>query len=1000
MHTEAPRLAANPRPPADSRRLLAASVLTLSAGLLAATIVITTRPDEPLKYGWWITAGLGVAVAALHFMPRRTLVVSSNLETVNLDEVLFVPMLVIVVPWQSIVVASFASLAGSVLVRRSPLRIAFNLGQMLLATSAGIAVVALLGVRPTTTPGILDVLAGMAGALTLTATTALAVRCMVALATGARLLSLLRELTDRLMPWTGAVMLGGLGTIAIGTHPFAAVLAAGVVIFVHRAYAASFREVAARRHAERLQKTVISLRAHTDPNEIERDLKAAAEDLLGAASSNIVTAGEIGAADSLAAPLDAHRQLLVDERRGPGTWTDHERATLVTLAGVAGDVLRSAEMIARLRTITDSQSEAIIALDLNCDITFANPAARSMLGIDGADDNVGGPIDNRMSLHSRRRPIALAGMVARRIANREADATLIVADRPQLDVAYSITPLYADAAHVGAVLVLRDVSERRVLQDEMARRALHDELTGLPNRRLLLDRIDRALARSRRTGTKHGLIFFDLDRFKLVNDSYGHAVGDKLLLQVAARLRSNLSAADSLARLSGDEFVVLIEDVNTINNVVAVADRLLDVLRQPYELDGHRVYMSASMGVVLTEAGQDRTQVLAAADAAAYAAKAAGRDCYRVSTNDSVEIARTRLDLETRLRHGLDHHEFQVHFQPIVRMAAGEVVGVEALVRWDAPGRGMVVPSDFIPLAEETGLIVPLGRWVLEEACRTTQAWTLRYPERVPLSVSVNLSGVQFSQQLLVDEVASTLERTGLAATQLCLEITETVLMSDTAATVATLEALRDLGVRVAIDDFGTGYSALSYLRRFPIDVVKLDRSFISGLEIDHVDTEIVAAVVRLSTVLGISTVAEGVETDAQRAVLEEMGCPLMQGYLAARPLTADVFEDYWSQRNSQVGPGQLVRMPAPPRAPVAADPLAGPATDERVLGPGDVPEPDAQSASGTAITAEPSTGAQSSPTAGPDRPAPLDKTAQMDGIAEMDRNPGAELRRRDDRRS
>ncbi len=341
---------------------------------------------------------------------------------------------------------------------------------------------------------------------------------------------------------------------------------------------------------------------------------------------------------------------------------------------------------------------------------------------------------------------------------------------------------------------------------------------------------------------------------------------------------------------------MLVEDVATIENVTAVAERLLRVLREPHDLDGHRVYMSASIGVVLTESGQTRDQVLASADAAAYAAKAAGRDCFRVSTHDSEEVARSRLDLEARLRRSIENGDFHVRFQPIVRTDDGGVVGVEALVRWDAPDYGLMLPAYFIPLAEETGLIVPLGRWVLEQACRTVQTWTVRHADRAPLSVSVNLSALQFSQHELAEEVAATLARTGLAPAQLCLEITETILMSDTAATVATLETLRELGVRVAIDDFGTGYSALSYLKRFPTDVVKLDRSFIGELDVDQVDTEIVGAVVRLSAALGIVVVAEGVETEAQRSALLRMRCPLMQGYLAARPLVADDFEEYWSR--------------------------------------------------------------------------------------------------------
>ncbi len=884
------------RSPASARLLTIASLVVLAAGMVGAATVIAARWNVRVDYSLPIALCLGALLILLNLRPRRTLVVSSNLETINLDEVLFVPVVVMLPPQHSVLVLALASLAGSLAARRSWVKAVFNVGNILLAASAGLAVVALLGVEPTDEPGLAAALAGMAAALTMTTVTALAVRSMVAFATGARPGPLLREITQRFRPWVGAVTLGGVGTIAVGAYPLAAVLVAGVVVFVNRAYAATFRELSARQHAERLQRAVASLRTHTDPDDVGRDLEAAARDLLGAGTASIVGSDEALGQHTLSAPVDAGRHLRVSTRRGPGGWTEQDEQTLWTLAGVAGDVLRSAEMIARLRTITDSQSEGVIALDLDCRITFANPAARHMMGVDEFEEVTGGPIDSRLSLRHGSRPLAIAGMVAAQLVTHDADATLVALDRPRLDVAYSLTPLYAERVHVGAVVVLRDVTERRAFQDALAHRALHDELTDLPNRRLLMDRIDHALARSRRSGTKHGLLFFDLDRFKLVNDSFGHLVGDKLLVQVAARLRTVLSAADSLARLSGDEFVVLVEDVATIENVTAVAERVLGVLREPHDLDGHRVYMCGSMGVVLTESGQSRDQVLASADAAAYAAKAAGRDCFRVSTHDSEEVARSRLDLEARLRRSIDNGDFHVRFQPIVRTDDGEVVGVEALVRWDAPDYGLMLPAYFIPLAEETGLIVPLGRWVLEQACRTVQTWTVRHADRAPLSVSVNLSALQFSQHELAEEVAATLARTGLAPAQLCLEITETILMSDTAATVAMLETLRELGVRVAIDDFGTGYSALSYLKRFPTDVVKLDRSFIGELDVDQVDTEIVGAVVRLSAALGIVVVAEGVETEAQRSALLRMRCPLMQGYLAARPLVAHDFEEYWSR--------------------------------------------------------------------------------------------------------
>ncbi len=823
------------------------------------------------------------------------------METIQLDEVLFVPALVILEPWQSIAVVALASLAGSIKARRGWVKTVFNLGQMTLATSVGLSVVQLLGVTPTSAPNTRDALAGMVGVLALTTSSALSVRLMVSYASGAPLLPLLKEIGGRFLPWTGAVMLGGVGVIAVGAEPLSAVLVLGVVAFVHRAYAASVTQQAARRQSERLQEAILSLRSQTDPDTVREDLLYAARNLLGADIAEIVAEDEPDTAQVPSAPLYQGQRLRVAQRHGTGQWDDRDRHTLRTLAGVAGDILRSVDLITRLRTITNSQSEAVIALDMDARITFVNPAAVHMLHANDPDELLGQPVQEKLPLRRRRQRVDFATMVARQAVLQDADGALGPPDGDTLDIAFSMTPLRAEGAHVGAVLVLRDVTERRAFQDELTRRALHDELTGLPNRRLLLERMDHALARSTSTGLQHGLLFLDLDRFKLVNDSYGHMVGDKLLVQVANRLQGGLSPADSVARMSGDEFVVLIEDANEIEKVTAVAERLLQMLQDPFEVDGHHIFMSASIGVGLTRPGEGWDDALATVDAAAYSAKAAGRNTYAISTDTSVEKSRARLDLEVSLRQGLDDDQLELHYQPVVTTEDEEIVGVEALVRWRSPQRGVLWPQQFVPLAEETGLIVPMGRWVLEEACGAVREWTRDNPARRPLTVSVNLSALQFAQHRLVEDVAATLRSTGLPAAQLCLEITETVLMTDTTITTATLDALHDLGVRVAIDDFGTGYSSLSYLKRFPVDVVKLDRAFIEGVVTDPVDTEIAGAVIRLAAALGMQAVAEGVETDTQRRMLVQLGCPLMQGYITARPLPPAEFLDFW--RRSQGDP-------------------------------------------------------------------------------------------------
>jgi diguanylate cyclase (GGDEF)-like protein/PAS domain S-box-containing protein len=816
-------------------------------------------------------------------------------------------------PWQCLVVIGVASLAGSLVLRRHWEKTAFNLGMLLFSTSVAIGVVVLLQTQPDQSPKLKDVAVGMFAALVLTAISAVMVRGITAYHSGVPYLPLMRELSARILPWIGAVTLGGIAALSMGAEPWSAVLCIGVVMFFYRAYAASLVEQDGRLHAERLQQAIVSLRTHTDPSEVREDLVAATKDLLGAEVADIVPASAAESAGSTSAPLLDGQRLRIDKRMGsPEPWDANERDTLLTLAGVAGDVLRSADLIARLRTITNSQSEGVIALDMRTCITFANPAAVRMLGCTSDADVLGERIRDRLTLRNRRLPIDFTSMVEGQLVAHDADATLGPPDGDTLDIAYSITPLRAEGDHVGAVLVLRDVTERRAFQDELTRRALHDELTGLPNRRLLLERLDHAITRSSTTGLHHGLLFLDLDRFKLVNDSYGHIIGDKLLVQVAGRLRAGLSPADSVARMSGDEFIVLIEDAADMEAVTSVAEQLLQVMQEPFSVDGHHIFMSASIGVGLTQDDQGRDVVLAGIDAAAYAAKASGRNCYCVSTDASVDETRARLDLEVSLRHGLDENELELHYQPIVTSDSGSVVGVEALVRWRSPQRGILWPQQFVPIAEETGLIVPMGRWVLEDACRTLRQWTLDHPDRPPLRVSVNLSALQFAQHRLAEDVAETLAATGLPASQLCLEITETVLMSDTIGTVTTLNALHDLGVAVAIDDFGTGYSSLSYLKRFPIDVVKLDRTFIEGLVTDDVDVEIASAVIRLTEALHMSTVAEGVETDSQRQMLVKLGCPFIQGYLTSRPLPAADFLEFWAGTYPQVPVPPVTVLPGP----------------------------------------------------------------------------------------
>jgi len=445
--------------------------------------------------------------------------------------------------------------------------------------------------------------------------------------------------------------------------------------------------------------------------------------------------------------------------------------------------------------------------------------------------------------------------------------------------------LVRDAAGhpVRRVGIVRDITERKAAEAQLAHQATHDPLTGLPNRTLLLDRLGQALDRARRGEPSGAVLFLDLDRFKEVNDTLGHDAGDRLLIAVAGRLRQALREGDTLTRLGGDEFVALLAGAAGAGEATEVAARLAAALARPFTIAGHEYLVAASVGIVLATGAYARAEeVLRDADVAMYRAKAAGGDGYALFDPAMQAALVAHVALERELRGALDRDEFALQYQPIVDLHTGRVVRVEALVRWHHPTRGLVPPGAFIPLAEEIGFIVPLGRWVLGEACRQARSWRAA---GMPVAVAVNLTTREFQHPGLAGEVVAALAAAGLEARWLRLEITESLAMRDAAATVTTLVALRELGVQVAIDDFGTGYSSLAYLKRLPVDALKIDKAFIDGLGTGEGDTAIVEAIITLAHTLGLQVIAEGVETAAQAEWLRALGCDLAQGYHFARPL-------------------------------------------------------------------------------------------------------------------
>jgi diguanylate cyclase (GGDEF)-like protein/PAS domain S-box-containing protein len=446
--------------------------------------------------------------------------------------------------------------------------------------------------------------------------------------------------------------------------------------------------------------------------------------------------------------------------------------------------------------------------------------------------------------------------------------------------------LFSDSNVQGMIVNARDVTERKRAEEQLRYQALHDLLTDLPNRRLFVDRLQQALRRtSRQPERQVAVLFMDLYNFKVLNDSVGHETGDKLLVAVAKRLRGLMRPEDTFARFGGDEYTVLIEDIEDPADAMRVADRIVEGFRKPFVLDGQEFFAAASIGIAY---GSDSTtspeEVLGNADAAMYRAKEGGALGYEVFDESMHVQALERLELENDLRRALEAQEFVVHYQPIVDLRSGEVQGVEALVRWNHPERGLLNPEEFVPVAEEIGLIVSMGDVVLEEACRWAVRWQEEHPSLSSLLMNVNLSARQLQRPDLITTVEGVLQRTGLDPTCLTLDVTETVYVKVLEGNTAALNELRQLGVKISIDDFGVGYSSLAYLKRLPADILKLDKSFVEGLGEDLEDTAIIQMVIGLARTLGIEVIAEGVNGEAV-TILKEMGCNLAQGFFFSEPL-------------------------------------------------------------------------------------------------------------------
>jgi diguanylate cyclase (GGDEF)-like protein/PAS domain S-box-containing protein len=545
------------------------------------------------------------------------------------------------------------------------------------------------------------------------------------------------------------------------------------------------------------------------------------------------------------------------------------------------------------RAVAEHTSDLVCLHDPSGTFTYVSPSCRRLLDLDPASLTGTHPVDIAhagtrdalvQAIHDAGRRGSEPTRFRHRLRHRNGGFRWFET---------AITPILAPDGTVRQLQSSsRDITEQRETEQSLIKQAFHDELTGLPNKALLIDRMSHALAVSERSNQPIGVLFIDLDGFKTINDTLGHQVGDTALSKVAERLTAIVRPGDTLARIGGDEFVMLCAGTDGARGATAVARRILDAFAQPFVLEGREISISASIGIATSMGSEDPSRIIDNADTAMYEAKHEGRGRFAIHDELDQSLALERIDTEEALRRAVDNDELRLHYQPELDLESGSIVGFEALVRWQRPDGRLIPPGDFIPLAEETGIIVEIGRWVIAEACRQAAKWRVyRTPEQEPVRIWVNLSARQLGDPDLVPYVERTVAAAGITTDEICLEITESALMDDEQAATEQLDELRRLGISLGIDDFGTGYSQFAYLQRLPLDVLKIDRSFVSGLASDHASATIVAAIIDLAHALGLIVIAEGVETEEQLSVLRELDCDQALGFLFSKPLEPAAFD-------------------------------------------------------------------------------------------------------------